>query len=67
MIGSAELGVQLSNKLYEQGILINAIRPPTVEYGKSRLRLTVTATHTTTELLTTAAIIGETFRKLQSR
>lgn len=67
MIGSAELSVQLSNKLYEQGILINAIRPPTVEYGKSRLRLTVTATHTTTELLTTAAIIGETFRKLQSR
>jgi 8-amino-7-oxononanoate synthase len=36
--------------LREQGIFIPAIRYPTVARGKSRLRLTLAATHTDTDL-----------------
>lgn len=44
--GSAEDAVRLSIKLFENGILIPAIRPPTVPPGTSRLRISLMATHT---------------------
>lgn len=46
IVGSAEDAVNLSTKLYENGILIPAIRPPTVSPGTSRLRISLMATHT---------------------
>jgi glycine C-acetyltransferase/8-amino-7-oxononanoate synthase len=46
IVGSAEDAVNLSMKLYENGILIPAIRPPTVPPGTSRLRISLMATHT---------------------
>lgn len=46
IVGSPEDAVSLSMKLYENGILIPAIRPPTVPPGTSRLRISLTATHT---------------------
>ncbi len=46
IIGSAEDAVNVSKKLYENGILIPAIRPPTVPPGTSRLRISLMATHT---------------------
>jgi glycine C-acetyltransferase/8-amino-7-oxononanoate synthase len=45
MIGDARLAVEISNRLYSSGILLSAIRPPTVPKGTSRLRMTVTAMH----------------------
>ena len=45
IIGSAEDALNLSTKLYENGILIPAIRPPTVPLGTSRLRISLMATH----------------------
>ncbi len=45
LVGSAENAVGISQSLAEQGILVTAIRPPTVPKGTSRLRVTFSATH----------------------
>ena len=42
--------VLLSKRLYEQGIFVAAIRPPTVPQDTARLRLTIMATHTQQDL-----------------
>lgn len=42
--------LQFSKTLEEKGIILSAIRPPTVPVNQSRLRLTVTAAHTKEEL-----------------
>jgi len=46
MIGSTEKAVMVSESLQERGILVSAIRPPTVPEGTSRLRVTFSANHT---------------------
>jgi 8-amino-7-oxononanoate synthase len=43
--GTAGRALQLSQALRERGILITAIRPPTVAEGSSRLRITFSAAH----------------------
>lgn len=45
MMGSSERAVKISSLLFDQGILISAIRPPAVAEGTARLRITVTAAH----------------------
>ena len=45
IVGSSDDTLNLSAKLYEDGILIPAIRPPTVPTGTSRLRVSLMATH----------------------
>ncbi|MBF0595663.1 MAG: 8-amino-7-oxononanoate synthase [Candidatus Omnitrophica bacterium] len=50
MLGSAERALCCSKELLESGILVSAIRPPTVPAGTARLRVTVTAAHTDQDL-----------------
>jgi 8-amino-7-oxononanoate synthase len=45
ILGSEEKALNFSNKLLEKGVLIPAVRYPTVAKGKARLRLTVSAAH----------------------
>lgn len=45
LVGSSERALMLSAALREQGILVTAIRPPTVPRGTARLRVTLCATH----------------------
>jgi 8-amino-7-oxononanoate synthase len=45
-IGDNEKAVAMSAKLLEEGILVVAIRPPTVPKGTARLRLSVSSAHT---------------------
>ena len=45
-VGSAQAAIAMSDALAEQGILITAIRPPTVPSNTSRLRVSLSATHT---------------------
>lgn len=49
-VGDAGKTMDLSRKLLERGVFIQGIRPPTVPEGTSRLRITLTATHTKEDL-----------------
>jgi 8-amino-7-oxononanoate synthase len=46
VIGSEEKALKLTAWLEDQGVLITAIRPPTVPKGTARLRVTFSAEHT---------------------
>ena len=46
VLGSAEAALAATSWLRERGILVPAIRPPTVPTGTSRLRITFSALHT---------------------
>ncbi|MCB5190373.1 8-amino-7-oxononanoate synthase [Methylobacillus arboreus] len=45
VIGSNDEALQVSKRLLEKGILVPAIRPPTVPKGSARLRISLSATH----------------------
>ena len=50
MIGSPERALLASQQLFEAGIHATAIRPPTVIAGTSRLRITLSAAHTSYDI-----------------
>ena len=50
LIGDNDKAMAMSEKLQQQGILISAIRPPTVPDGTARLRVTFSAEHTEDEV-----------------
>lgn len=45
IIGDSQRAVDISNTLLNEGILVSAIRPPTVPKGSARLRVTFSALH----------------------
>ena len=45
LVGSSEKALEISEYLRTKGLLISAIRPPTVPQGTARLRITLSATH----------------------
>jgi 8-amino-7-oxononanoate synthase len=45
MVGEAARVMEISEALWEQGLFVQGIRPPTVPEGTSRLRVTLTAAH----------------------
>jgi 8-amino-7-oxononanoate synthase len=50
IVGDAQSAVTASERALERGVFAQAIRPPTVPAGTSRLRLAVMASHTKSEL-----------------
>ncbi|CAA0100205.1 8-amino-7-oxononanoate synthase [Halioglobus japonicus] len=50
LVGDASRAVALSQNLRDNGFLISAIRPPTVPAGTSRLRITLSAAHSETQV-----------------
>lgn len=50
VVGENDRALTLARELEERGIIITAIRPPTVPVGESRLRMTVTAAHSKEQL-----------------
>jgi len=50
LAGSAAQALAWSRQLESQGILVSAIRPPTVPEGSARLRITLSASHTEAHL-----------------
>ena len=50
LVGEAKKAKELSDYLYERGVFLSAIRPPTVPKGQSRLRLTITVGHSSEDI-----------------
>ena len=46
LVGDPSKALAMSQKLQNQGLLVTAIRPPTVPQGTARLRVTLSASHT---------------------
>jgi 8-amino-7-oxononanoate synthase len=66
LIGSEERAtMRLCQGAIERGVFAQAIRPPTVPQGTSRLRLAAMASHTAAELRMAAVVLGEVARELQ--
>jgi 8-amino-7-oxononanoate synthase len=59
IIGDAQETVDLSKQILNKGYLVSAIRPPTVEIGKSRLRITFSANDEKSDILKLATAIKE--------
>jgi len=64
MVGDAKRATALCERALEGGVFAQAIRPPTVPDGTSRLRLTVMANHRADELQKAARVIGKAAREL---
>ena len=64
VIGDEAKAMRISAKLQEQGILIPAIRYPTVAKGQARLRASLMATHMREQLQIAATTIAQIIKKL---
>ena len=50
LMGSSAAALKASQQLQEKGILVTAIRPPTVPKNEARLRVTLSASHTSLQI-----------------
>jgi 8-amino-7-oxononanoate synthase len=68
LVGEDAKAVAISQQLKNCGILVTAIRPPTVAKGSARLRITLTASHTEKDIdqLLTALVTLMTLMKVES-
>jgi 8-amino-7-oxononanoate synthase len=64
IVGDARRAMTLCERSLERGVFAQAIRPPTVPDGTSRLRLTVMANHRGGELRAAAGVIAAAAREL---
>ncbi len=64
IVGEERDATSLCEAVLERGVFAQAIRPPTVPQGTSRLRLAAMASHTAEELHEAARIIGAAAREL---
>ncbi len=63
IVKTPEAALKMSQKLYEAGIYVPAIRPPTVPKYSSRLRLTVNSEHTKDQLQNVVSAFHSSCRK----
>jgi 8-amino-7-oxononanoate synthase len=50
IVGEESAAIQLSEKIFQMGLLVQAVRPPTVPRGTSRLRITLSCDHSDPEI-----------------
>jgi 8-amino-7-oxononanoate synthase len=63
VVGDSEAAMRLCQGALERGVFAQAIRPPTVADGTSRLRLATMATHDTEDLRRAATSLAEAARE----
>jgi 8-amino-7-oxononanoate synthase len=63
VVGDERTALSLCQGAIERGVFAQAIRPPTVPAGTSRLRLTAMASHTAAELRMAARVLGDVARE----
>jgi 8-amino-7-oxononanoate synthase len=57
LLGSESAALEMSQRLLEKGLLVSAVRPPTVARGTSRLRITLCCDHGENEIDKLAAAL----------
>jgi 8-amino-7-oxononanoate synthase len=63
LVGSDKKTMAVSEKLYEKGLFIHGIRPPTVPEGEGQLRVSLMATHTGEMIVKAAGGIDEALQE----
>lgn len=66
LIGDSARAMRLSQLLRERGLLVTAIRPPTVPVGSARLRVTLSAAHSSAQLELLLQALAECWSLLES-
>jgi 8-amino-7-oxononanoate synthase len=66
LVGNNHEAVSLSEHLQKQGILVPAIRPPTVPVNTARLRISLSAAHSRADVLKLAQALNEAEKGLLS-
>lgn len=67
IVGDPAAALRRTEAALERGVFVQAIRPPTVPEGTSRLRLTVTAAHAKDDLRQAAEVIARGLRSSSER
>jgi 7-keto-8-aminopelargonate synthetase-like enzyme len=62
VVGDAQAAMHACERALSQGVFCQAIRPPTVPHGSSRLRIAVMASHTKSELRWAAGVLARAVR-----
>src|SRR3954464_14121762 len=62
VVGNAGAAMHACERALSQGVFCQAIRPPTVPHGSSRLRIAVMASHTKSELRWAAGVLARAVR-----
>ncbi|MCS4064648.1 8-amino-7-oxononanoate synthase [Pseudomonas putida] len=66
MIGDSAQALRLSRMLRERGLLVTAIRPPTVPVGSARLRVTLSAAHSEAQVQLLLNALAECYPQLEN-
>ncbi len=64
IVGDERAAMRLCQEAIGRGVFAQAIRPPTVATGTSRLRLATMASHTAADLCMAASVLGDAAREL---
>ena len=66
VIGDSAQALRLSRMLRERGMLVTAIRPPTVPAGSARLRVTLSAAHSEAQVQLLLNALAECYPQLEN-
>jgi 8-amino-7-oxononanoate synthase len=66
LIGDSAQALKLSRMLRDRGLLVTAIRPPTVPAGSARLRVTLSAAHSEAQVQLLLNALAECYPQLES-